>query len=229
MKSKKILIVGGSKGIGAALGSMLSKQHEVINLSRSKPSSEIPYKENYSVDILSDDLPDINDLDGLIYAPGSINLKPFNRLSEEDFLNDMKINVFGAVKCIQKYIDSLKKSDDGSVLLFSTVAVKMGMPFHASVAAAKGAIEGLVKSLAAEYATSVRFNAIAPTVTNTDLASKLLRNDKMVESIKERHPLKTFLQPEDVAETGSFLISDKANKITGQIIEMDCGIVTLKT
>lgn len=229
MTSKKILIIGGSKGIGAALGASLAKNHEVFNFSRSQPSSDIPYKDHQSIDILEDELPDLAELDALIYAPGSINLKPFTRLSEEDFLNDMKINVFGAVKCIQKYIDSLKKSDDGSVLLFSTVAVKMGMPFHASVAAAKGAIEGLVKSLAAEYATSVRFNAIAPTVTNTDLASKLLRNDKMVESIKERHPMKTFLQPEDVAETGSFLISEKARKITGQIIEMDCGIVTIKT
>ncbi|WP_455170089.1 SDR family NAD(P)-dependent oxidoreductase [Aegicerativicinus sediminis] len=229
MNSKKILIVGGSKGIGAALGSILSKNNEVINISRSDPPSDISYTAHYSLDVLEEELPKIEKLDGLIYAPGSINLKPFNRLDEKDFLNDMKINVLGAIKCIQKYLDSLKKSEDGSVLLFSTVAVKMGMPFHSSIASAKGAIEGLIKSLAAEYAATIRFNAIAPTVTNTDLASKLLRNEKMVESIKDRHPMKTFLEPEDVAETAAFLISDKAKKITGQIIEMDCGIVTLKT
>ncbi|WP_228851216.1 SDR family NAD(P)-dependent oxidoreductase [Aegicerativicinus sediminis] len=229
MKPKKILIVGGSKGIGAALGSILSKNNEVINISRSDPPSDISYTAHYSLDVLEEELPKIEELDGFIYAPGSINLKPFNRLDEQDFLNDMKINILGAIKCIQKYLDSLKKSEDGSVLLFSTVAVKMGMPFHASIASAKGAIEGLIKSLAAEYAATIRFNAIAPTVTNTDLASKLLRNEKMVESIKDRHPMKTFLEPEDVAETAAFLISDKAKKITGQIIEMDCGIVTLKT
>ena len=102
------------------------------------------------------------------------------------------------------------------------------MPYHASVAAAKSAVEGLAKSLGAELAPTIRVNAIAPTVTETDLASKLLRNDRMIESITERHPLKKFLKPNEVADLATFLISDKAQSISGQIFELDCGIVSFK-
>jgi len=149
---------------------------------------------------------------------------------ECDILKDElpEINVIGAVKAIQKYLNSLKNGNDPSIVLFSTVAAKLGMPFHASVAAAKSGVEGLVKSLGAELATTLRINAIAPTVTNTDLASKLLRNEKMIENITERHPMKKFLQPEDVAGMAEFLLSEKSSSISGQVFEMDCGIVTFK-
>ena len=164
----------------------------------------------------------------MVYCPGSINLKPINRLSIDDFKNDFEINVLGAVKAIQHFLPLLKNSSSSSILLFSTVAVKLGMPFHASIAAAKAGVEGLVKSLGAELAPYIRVNAIAPTVTDTNLASKLLRNDKMIQNITDRHPLKKFLSPDEVAEMAQFLLSDNAASISGQIFEMDCGIVSFK-
>jgi len=157
-----------------------------------------------------------------------MNLKPISRLSLEDFRVDFEINVLGVVKAIQKYLPVIKNGTNPSIVLFSTVAAKLGMPFHASIATAKSGVEGLVKSLGAELAPTVRINAIAPTVTNTELASKLLRNEKMMEAMRERHPLKKFLNPSEVAEMAAFLISDKAASISGQIFEMDCGIVTFK-
>ena len=149
-------------------------------------------------------------------------------MSLDDFRADFEINVLGAVKAVQKYLPQLKKGENPSILLFSTVASKLGMPFHASVATSKSGVEGLVKSLGAELAPTIRVNAIAPTVTNTELASKLLRNERMIENITERHPLKRFLNPEEVAATAEFLLSDKAASFSGQIFEMDCGIVSFK-
>lgn len=225
---KNIVIIGGSKGIGAALIENLSPSHHITNISRNAPETSHPNVTHYSCDIITEELPDIEAVDSLIYCPGSINLKPISRLSLEDFRDDFEINVLGAVKAIQKYLPKLKRGNHPSILLFSTVASKLGMPYHASVAASKSAIEGLVKSLGAELAPTIRVNAIAPTVTDTPLASKLLRNEKMIESIKERHPLKKFLRPEEVANTASFLISDQALSFSGQIFEMDCGIVSFK-
>ena len=173
-------------------------------------------------------MPSIDAIDALVYCPGSINLKPISRLSQQDFSNDFSINVLGAVTVIQKYLPVLKQSTTPAILMFSSVAVKMGMPFHASVAASKGAVDGLVKSLAAELAPLIRVNAIAPTLTNTNLASKLLRNDRLKEMSAEKHPLKKYLQPEEVAQMAKFLISENASAMSGQIIEMDCGIVNLK-
>jgi NAD(P)-dependent dehydrogenase (short-subunit alcohol dehydrogenase family) len=225
---KTYIVIGGSKGIGNAIVKSLLTEHKVINISRTEPAENHVNLTHYTCDVLSDELPEIAQADGLVYAPGSINLKPINRLSIEDFQNDFNINVIGAVKAIQNYLPILKNGENPSILLFSTVAAKLGMPFHASVAAAKSAVEGLTISLGAELAPTVRVNAIAPTVTNTDLASKLLRNDKMIENMNERHPMKTFLQPENVADMAHFLLSDKASKISGQIFELDCGIVSFK-
>lgn len=223
---KTLIIVGGSRGIGKAIAQRLLPTHNIINISRNPPDYEHENLTHYSCDILTEDLPIIEAADGLVYCPGSINLKPINRLSLDDFRNDFEINVLGAVKCIQTYLGILKKSPTPSILLFSTVAAKLGMPFHASVAASKSAVEGLVKSLGAELAPTMRINAIAPTVTDTDLASKLLRNEKMIENITERHPLKKFLKPEEVAGMAEFLLSDKAASISGQIFQLDYGIVT---
>ncbi|MFT4611206.1 MAG: 3-oxoacyl-[acyl-carrier protein] reductase [Glaciecola sp.] len=225
---KTYIVVGGSKGIGNAIVQSLLENNTVINISRTKPEYSHDNLTHYDCDILSDELPEIEHADGLVYCPGSINLKPIKRLSLEDFRDDYEINVIGAVKSIQKYLKALKNGNDPSIVLFSTVAAKLGMPFHASIAAAKSGVEGLVKSLGAEMATTLRINAIAPTVTNTELASKLLRNDKMIESIAERHPMKKFLQPEDVAGMAEFLLSEKAGSISGQVFEMDCGIVSFK-
>lgn len=225
---KTIIIIGGSKGIGNAILKTLIDTHKIINISRSAPDISHENLTHYNIDVLNDDLPTIDAADGLVYCPGSINLKPIGRLSLDDFRQDFEINVLGAVKSIQAYLDILKKGNKPSILLFSTVASKLGMPFHASVAASKSAVEGLVKSIGAELAPTLRINAIAPTVTDTELASKLLRNEKMIENITDRHPLKKFLNPKEVAGMAEFLLSEKAASISGQIFEMDCGIVTFK-
>jgi len=225
---KTIIVVGGSKGIGKALVEKLLVNCNVVNISRSIPKISHNNFTHHNCDVIQDELPEIETADGLVYCPGSINLKPISRLSLDDFKNDFEINVLGAVKVIQKYLPILKKGDKPSIVLFSTVAAKLGMPFHASIAVAKSGVEGLVKSLGAELAPTLRINAIAPTVTDTELASKLLRNKKMIENITERHPLKKFLAPEEVADMPEFLLSDKSASISGQVFEMDCGIVSFK-
>jgi NAD(P)-dependent dehydrogenase (short-subunit alcohol dehydrogenase family) len=225
----RLIVIGGSKGIGNAIvTSLLSSYDEVVNISRTAPEQLHDNLKHHDCDINEDELPDIDTADGLVYCPGSINLKPINRLSIDDFKNDFEINVLGAVKAVQKYLPALKNGTNPSIILFSTVAAKLGMPFHASVAASKSAVEGLTKSLGAELAPTIRINAIAPTVTDTELASKLLRNDRMIENMNERHPLKKYLQPQEVADMAGFLLSNKAASLSGQVFEMDCGIVSFK-
>lgn len=224
---KTIIVIGGSKGIGNAIINQIVNSHNVVNISRTSPEVNHANLTHFTCDILKDELPQIEQADALIYCPGSINLKPISRLSLDDFKNDFEINVLGAVKAIQYYLPLLKNGNNASILLFSTVAAKLGMPFHASIATAKAGVEGLVKSLGAELAPHIRVNAIAPTVTNTTLAAKLLRNDKMKANITERHPLKKYLSPEEVAEMAQFLISHTTS-VSGQVFEMDCGIVSFK-
>lgn len=225
---RNILIIGGSKGIGSAVLLQQLETNRVYNISRSAPELTHPNLTHFSLDVLQDDLPDIDEIDSLIYCPGSINLKPISNLSVDDFRNDFEINVIGAVKTIQKYLPVLKKGYEPSIVLFSTVAVKLGMPFHASIATAKAGVEGLTKSLGAELASVVRVNAIAPTITETSLSASILRNDRMKENMIERHPMKSYLKPQEVANMVDFLISEKANSISGQIFEMDYGLVTFK-
>jgi len=225
---KNIVIIGGSKGIGSAILLQQLESNKVYNISRNSPDITHPNLKHYSLDVLQETLPEIENIDTLIYCPGSINLKPIGSLSIDDFRNDFEINVIGAVKTIQKYLPVLKKGTNPSIVLFSTVAAKLGMPFHASIATAKAGVEGLVKSLGAELASVVRINAIAPTITETSLAAGILRNDRMKENMVERHPMKGYLKPEEVASMANFLISDQAKSISGQVFEMDYGIVTFK-
>ena len=225
---KNIVIIGGSKGIGNAILLQQLENNIVHNFSRNAPDISHPNLKHYAVNVLQDTLPEIENIDVLIYCPGSINLKPIGSLSIDDFRNDFEINVIGAVKTIQKYLPVLRKGSNPSILLFSTVAAKLGMPFHASIATAKAGVEGLVKSLGAELASVVRINAIAPTITETSLAAGILRNDRMKENMKERHPMKNYLKPEEVASMANYLISDHATSISGQVFEMDYGIVTFK-
>lgn len=225
---KNIVIIGGSKGIGNAILLQQLEKNIVHNISRNAPEITHPNLKQYSLDVLKDTLPDIENIDVLIYCPGSINLKPIGSLSIDDFKNDFEINVLGAVKTIQKYLPVLKKGTNPSIVLFSTVAAKLGMPFHASIATAKAGVEGLVKSLGAELASVVRINAIAPTITETTLAAGILRNDRMKENMMERHPMKNYLKPEEVASMADYLISENAKSISGQVFEMDYGIVTFK-
>ena len=225
---KKIIVIGGSRGIGKAIVDVLLPSHQIINISRSVPEYSHANLSHYSCNVTTDSLPEIDEAEGLIYCPGSINLKPFKRLSLEDFRTDFEINVMGAVKSIQAYAPVMSKSNSGSIVLFSSVATSLGMPFHASIATSKSAVEGLTKSVAADLAPNIRVNAIAPTITETDLAAKLLRNERMVENTIQRHPLKKFLVPSEVAAMASYLISDNSKSISGQVFKLDCGIVSLK-
>jgi 3-oxoacyl-[acyl-carrier protein] reductase len=225
---RNIVIIGGSKGIGSAILLQQLQNNNVYNISRTAPDITHPNLIHYSISILEDDLPEIEAVDVLIYCPGSITLKPIMSLNLNDFRNDFEINVIGAVKAIQKYLPALKKGNNPSIVLFSTVAAKLGMPFHASIATAKAGIEGLVKSLGAELASVVRVNAIAPTITETSLSANILRNDRMKENMIERHPMKSYLKPGEVAEMANYLISENAKSISGQVFEMDYGIVSFK-
>ena len=225
---KKIVIIGGSKGIGNAILLQQLESHKVYNLSRTSPEISHPNLTHFPVDVLRDDLPEIENIDALIYCPGSINLKPILSLSVEDFRNDFEINVIGAVRVIQNYLPVLKKGHNPSIVLFSSVAAKLGMPFHASIATAKAGVEGLVKSLGAELASVVRVNAIAPTITETSLSASILRNDRMKENMMERHPMKNYLKPQEVAQMANYLISDEAASISGQVFQMDYGLVSFK-
>ena len=225
---RNIVIIGGSKGIGNAILLQQLENNQVYNISRNAPNISHPNLKHFEMDVLQESLPEIENVDVLIYCPGTINLKPIGNLSIGDFRNDFEINVIGAVKVIQKYLPALRKGNNPSIVLFSTVAAKLGMPFHASIATAKAGVEGLVKSLGAELASVVRINAIAPTITETSLAAGILRNDRMKENMMERHPMKNYLKPEEVANMANYLISEHAKSISGQIFEMDYGIVTFK-
>lgn len=226
---KNILLIGGSYGIGAAIADTLKEEHQVIIASRTNNniSEEIDY---HKFDVLKDnienlDLPD--KIDGLVYCPGSINLKPFKMMSTETFKEDMEINFYSLVRIVHGLLPKLKNSDQASLLFFSTVAVKVGMPFHTSVAAAKGAIEGFAKALAAEYVPNFRVNVIAPSLTDSPLASKLLNSDSKKEKMADRHPLKKVGSTEDIAAMATFLLSDESKWITGQVFGVDGGLSTL--
>lgn len=226
---KNILVVGGSKGIGREIvSSQLEKGNNCYNFSRTESGINNQNLIEEKIDILSDDLPDIENIDSVIYCPGSINLKPILQLKEEDFVNDFNINVLGAIKTVKTYLNNLKKGDDPSLLFFSTVAVGQGMPFHSSVSVAKAGVEGLTKSLAAELAPTIRVNCIAPTITRTDMAQRILRNEKIEENIANKHPLKKICEAKDISDMADFLISHNAKNITGQIMRVDGGMSTLK-
>jgi len=222
---KTILVVGGSHGIGNAIVKQQLDTHEIISFSRTSAGIVDSNFIEHLLDIRDADLPSIESLDAIVYCPGSIQLKPISSLKEEVLREDFEINVVGAYRVIKNYHRLLKRSKENpSIVMFSTVAVAQGMPFHTSVAAAKGAVEGMVRSLAAEFAPTIRVNAIAPTITDTPLASGLLRNDAMIDKMKERHPLKRILDVEEVASMASYLIGDQARSMTGQVIGIDAGM-----
>ena len=231
--SKKFLIVGGSSGIGLALTNRLDRGgNKVIVLSRNKNQLQLNNNiEHYKFDVLDQSqIPSSfeDELDGLVYCPGSINLKPFRSFKEQDYIDDFRINAVGAVKVINQYLPNLKKVEKSSIVLFSTVAVETGMPYHASIAMAKGAVEGLTRSLAAEFAPKIRVNAIAPSLTDTPMASKLLSNDEKKEASAKRHPLNSVGKPEEIANAAFYLLSDESSWVTGQILHVDGGISSLR-
>ena len=227
---KNILLIGGSSGIGLATAKLLTENHEVYIASRSSDSLTGLDIHHLPFDVTTDDLSTLDlpaELSGLVYCPGSINLRPFKGLKPEAFEADFQINVMGFVKSLQAVLPKL--TTNSSVVLYSTVAVKVGMPFHASVAASKGALEGLSKSLAAELAPKTRVNVIAPSITNTPLADRFLNNEAKMEKSAQRHPLKRVGEASDIAAMTRFLLSDDSSWMTGQILGLDGGMSTLNT
>ncbi len=230
---KTYLIIGASSGIGLQLATTLvAEGNNVIGTFNSHPlentNPSISYHSLNVLDVILDFsfLPEV--LDGVVYCPGSINLKPFARIKPEDFTNDFNLQVGGLIKVLQAVQPALKKSEDASVVVFSTVAVQMGLPFHTQVSASKGAIEGLTKALSAEWAPSIRVNCIAPSLTDTPLAAQLLNTEEKKAANALRHPLKKIGTAADIANMAAFLLSEKASWITGQVMHVDGGMSTVK-
>jgi NAD(P)-dependent dehydrogenase (short-subunit alcohol dehydrogenase family) len=230
---KHYLIIGGSSGIGLQLATQFADadHHVIATFHNSKPIIDNPFISYHHLNVMEDStaldfLPD--ELSGLVYCPGSINLRPFERIQASDFETDYKLQVIGAIKIIQSAIPKLKKVESSSIVLFSTVAVQTGLPYHTQVSASKGALEGLTKALAAEFAPRIRVNAIAPSLTDTRLASSFLNTQQKKEANALRHPLKRIGSPEDIANMAAFLLSEKASWITGQIIHVDGGMSSIK-
>mgnify|MGYP003852319199 CR=1 FL=1 len=232
MRDRNIIVAGGSSGIGRSVVKVLAGENRVIEYSRSgNDLKQFPNAEHRFIDIMSENwelgkLPE--KIDGFVYCPGSINLKPFRRITKDELLDDFRLNAAGAFRFIQMLYPGLRKSDHASIVLFSTVAVQTGMAFHSSIAAAKGAVEGLVRSLAAEFAPRIRVNAIAPSLTDTPLASPLLSSDERRARSSEMHPLKRIGTVEDQVNAVKFLLSDDSAWMTGQILHVDGGLSSVR-
>ncbi|PKA99988.1 NAD(P)-dependent dehydrogenase (short-subunit alcohol dehydrogenase family) [Flavobacteriaceae bacterium MAR_2009_75] len=225
---KNILVIGGSQGIGFSLINLLKNDYNLFVFSRTVGQLSTGDITHIQFDVLNDDL-ETNllpeSLDGFVYCPGSINLKPFKMMSHDTFEKDMRINFFAMVKVLKGIVSKL--SNGSSLVFFSTVAVASGMPYHTSIAAAKGALEGFVKSFAAEHAPKIRANIIAPSLVDTPLSSRFLSSDKKRAQMAERHPLKKIGSPNDIAAMAKFLLDDESKWITGQVIGVDGGLSTL--
>lgn len=234
----KILIYGGTGGIGEALARRLSGEGKALHIvSRSPDKLDALAGElgaSFTVaDVLEEGAierasEEAGEVSGLVYAAGTINLKPFHRLSEEDFTRDFRLNALGAARAVQAALPSLTKAEDAAVLMFSTVAVRQGFGLHGSIAMAKGAVEGLVRSLAAELAPKVRVNAIAPSLTDTPLASGMTKSEQMAKAVAAMHPIPRLGTARDMAALGAFLMSPDAGWITGQVYGVDGGRSTLR-
>jgi NAD(P)-dependent dehydrogenase (short-subunit alcohol dehydrogenase family) len=229
--TKNILIIGGNSDIGLEINNLAKAEgHSVYGTSRDETTSSnydnfIHLDPNQSLDAL-DNIPE--DIHGLVYCPGTINLKSLQRLTLEDVKAEMEVNFYGAFNVIKKVLPNLKKNDGASVVLFSTVAANTGMPMHSSIAASKSALEGFAISLAAELAPRVAINCVAPSIVDTKLASHILSTDERKEASAQRHPLKSIGTSKSIATSAYFLLSAKENWITGQVISADGGLSTLK-
>jgi NAD(P)-dependent dehydrogenase (short-subunit alcohol dehydrogenase family) len=228
-----IFIIGASSGIGASLAKQLiAEGHQVFGtFNKTTSVAQDGFAKIQPINVLDENLdfsfiPEV--LDGLVYCPGAVNLKPFARIKPEDFISDYQLQLVGAVKVIQACLPKLKNSVNASIVLFSTVAVQTGFNFHSLVASSKGAVEGLTKALAAEFAPKIRVNCIAPSITDTPLAAALLNTDEKKEANAQRHPLKKIGKPEDLANLAAFLLSEKSSWITGQVLHADGGMSSLK-
>lgn len=233
METKNYFIVGASSGIGLELARTLHAEgHQVFGTYFTKEHADLPAGIHYQqLDVRSETL-DFSflpeRLDGIVYCPGAISLKPFARISPAQFKDDFDLQVLGAIKCIQGNVARLKAGPMPSILLFSSIAASQGLNFHTQVSVSKAALEGLTKSLAAELAPSIRVNCIAPSLTDTPLAQNLLNSDQKKEANGLRHPMKRVGTVADMAAYAAFLLSEKASWVTGQIIGIDGGLSTLR-
>jgi 3-oxoacyl-[acyl-carrier protein] reductase len=202
--------------------------HDVIGIS-TKDQIE-PYDQHYRVSsYIESEYPKIEQpISGLVYFPGTINLKPFGRITPAEFVNDYYTNCLGAVVFVQTYLPLLKQVPGSSIVLISSVAANIGMPFHTSIAMAKGAVESLTKSLSAELAPNIRVNCVAPSLTDTPLGEKFLNTSDKVDAAMKRNPMKKVGLPEDIANAITFLLSEKSSWITGQVLPVDGGMGALK-
>jgi len=224
---KNYLVVGASTGIGQSLAKLLSEEgHQVFGTYKQNEITDDQIQYSY-LDVLDEEinldfLPD--QLDGLVYCPGAVDLKAFHRISIQGFRDDFELQVIGAIKMIQAALPKLKQSENASIVLFSTVAVKKAFGFHTKVAVSKGAIEGLTKSLSADLAPKIRVNCISPSLVNTPLVSKLLSSDEKIKQNAQRHPLQRIGKPKDIASMAAYLLSENASWITGQNFHVDGGM-----
>ncbi|MFY7965569.1 MAG: SDR family NAD(P)-dependent oxidoreductase [Chitinophagaceae bacterium] len=229
---KNYLIIGNSSGIGEASSKKLATNNRVFGTYYQHPPTT--QNDNITSQYLNvlDDTIDLSflpeTLDGIVYCPGAINLKPFARIKEDDFINDFKLQVTGAIKTIQACLPKLKNSNSASIVLFSTVAVQMGFNFHSIVSTSKGAIEGLTKALAAEFAPNIRVNCIAPSITQTPLSNTILNTPEKVEANAQRHPLKKVGTADDIANAVMYLLSQESSWVTGQIFHIDGGMSSVR-
>lgn len=227
---KNYLIIGASTGIGRALAEQLANHAFVYGTYNTTEPEVLENVRYQKFDVLNDDYTTLDlpeSLDGIVYCPGSINLKPFHRFSEEDILEDVRLQVTGGLKAVQSNLKALKNAKNASVVFVSTVAVQKGFAFHAQVSISKGAVEGMTKALAAELAPNVRVNCVAPSLTDTKLAGRLLGSEEKKATHGKAHPLGRVGEPQDIANTIRFLLSEDASWITGQIIHVDGGRSTL--
>ena len=228
----KYLIFGATGNIGSNLADQLYKSNQEVHLvGRNKEeikSLSEKFKCTYSVaDVLENNFVDkikseIQEVKGIAYCVGSIDLKPFKKVKEDDLHKCMKLNLYSAIEIIKAYEDNLKKNK-GSIILFSTVAVQRGFTNHSIIASTKAALEGLTVSLAAEFAPNIRVNCIAPSLTNSKIAQPLLKNTIMAEGIAKAHPMKRIGEGKDAAAMAKFLLTEESSWITGQIIGVDGG------
>jgi NAD(P)-dependent dehydrogenase (short-subunit alcohol dehydrogenase family) len=228
-----IVVIGSSSSIGKAIiESLLEDNNTYIYLyGRKNPEVQNNNLQYFQLDITKENidtksLPEV--VDGVVYLPGTINLKPFRTIKAEHYVEDFSINVLGAIKTIQTLYPKLRKSEHPSIVLFSTVAVQTGLSFHCQVSVSKGAIEGLTRALAAEFAPKIRVNAIAPSLTKSDLSEHLINDENKLKASENRHPLKRIGQPEDIANMANFLLSKKSSWISGQIMHVDGGMSAIK-
>ena len=228
---KNFLVIGGSSGIGKEISELLSNENIVFSTSRNEINESNENIRHIKYDVLEDELdPELlpNQIDGFVYCPGTINLRPFRSLKLETFRSDLELNLIGAIKTLQIILTRLQQSPSSSIIFYSTVAVKTGMPFHSSVSSSKSALEGLTKSLAAEFAPKIRVNCIAPSIVNTPLANKFLNTEDKIEKAAARHPLNKIGTAKEIAQLTQYLLDEKSKWITGQIINIDGGISSVK-